>query len=291
MFWEFRDLVRSLGDDRRGPKLVALENVVGALSSRGGLDFAALCEALIDAGYMVGAFVVNASDFVPQSRPRLFVVGAHASVPVPRALAGGGPERGWHPSALLDACGKLRPDARRSWMWWRLPVPEGRTCVFADLIEEQPKGVAWHSMAETTKLLGMMNAVNLAKVEAAKKVGHRMVGTVYKRTRPNGPSGEKVQRAEVRFDDVAGCLRTPAGGSSRQAIVLVEGESVRSRLLSPREAARLMGLQDSYILPVNYNDAYHLAGDGVVVPVVRFVAEHLLEPLLAAARTTERQAA
>jgi hypothetical protein len=59
---------------------------------------------------------------------------------------------------------------------------------------------------------------------------------------------------------------------------------VRSRLLSPREAARLMGLSDDYKLPKNYNDAYGLMGDGVVVPAVRFLAQHILEPILAAGR-------
>lgn len=119
--------------------------------------------------------------------------------------------------------------------------------------------------------------------------GRRRVGAVYKRTRSNGADGRKVQRAEVRFDDVAGCLRTPSGGSSRQTIMVVEGQ--RTRLLSPREAARLMGLPDHYALPSNYNEAYHLAGDGVAVPVVRFLAEHLLEPLLTAARTHAKKAA
>ena len=62
--------------------------------------------------------------------------------------------------------------------------------------------------------------------------------------------------------------------------MIVEGDDIRSRLLSPREAARLMGLPDSYTLPENYNQAYHLSGDGVAVPVVRFLAAHILEPLL-----------
>lgn len=106
-----------------------------------------------------------------------------------------------------------------------------------------------------------------------------MIGGIYRRTRPDG-SGGKVQRAEVRFDNISGCLRTPAGGSSRQTILVVEESRVRSRLLSPREAARLMGLPDDYILPRNYNEAYHLAGDGVAVPVVRFLAERILEPVL-----------
>jgi len=116
------------------------------------------------------------------------------------------------------------------------------------------------------------------------------VGAVYKRTRAD-ENGERRQRAEVRFDDIAGCLRTPVGGSSRQTILAVDGENVKSRLLSPREAARLMGLPDSYLLPRNYNDAYHLAGDGLAVPVVRFLAANLLEPLLAATAAKRREAA
>ena len=106
-----------------------------------------------------------------------------------------------------------------------------------------------------------------------------MVGGLYRRIRPD-TDGKKIQRAEVRFDDVAGCLRVPTGGSSRQTIVIVEGASVKSRLLSPREAARLMGLPEDYQLPGNTNEAYGLTGDGVVVPVVRFLAERILEPIL-----------
>jgi DNA (cytosine-5)-methyltransferase 1 len=106
-----------------------------------------------------------------------------------------------------------------------------------------------------------------------------MVGGVYTRTLPN-EKGRKVQRAEIRFDDVSGCLRTPAGGSSRQVIVVVDGRSVKARLISSRETARLMGLPDDYKLPENYNEAYHLTGDGVVVPVVRHLAQHIFEPVL-----------
>jgi len=124
--------------------------------------------------------------------------------------------------------------------------------------------------------------VNLAKVETAKAAGNRMVGGVYKRTRFH--HGIKVQRAEVRFDDIAGCLRTPAGGSSRQLILVVEGDKIRSRLISTRETARLMGLPDSYKLPKAYNEAYHLTGDGVAVPVVRYIAQHIIEPILVSTR-------
>jgi DNA (cytosine-5)-methyltransferase 1 len=62
--------------------------------------------------------------------------------------------------------------------------------------------------------------------------------------------------------------------------MVVDGNRIRTRLLSPREAARLMGLPDAYILPEKYNDAYHLAGDGVAVPVVRHLSHCIFEPVL-----------
>lgn len=201
------------------------------------------------------------------------------------------PDSLWHPAALCTAQKQLEGKARENWVWWRLPAPALRNLGLTDLVEEDPSGVKWHTAVETKRLIGMMNDTNRQKVEQAKLAGRRVVGTVYKRTRPNGPNGERVQRAEVRFDDVAGCLRTPAGGSSRQTIMIVEGKKVRSRLLSPREAARLMGLPDEYILPAKYNEAYHLAGDGVAVPVVRFIAETILEPILEGAGPRTKKAA
>lgn len=287
-FWPFWRLVVQLQAEGRAPRLVVLENVRGALNSHGGADFAAIGAALAGAGYRFGAVLVDAIDFLPQSRPRLFIVGVRAGLPVPPALVAAEPHPKWHPAPLLRAHAKLSAQAAAHWLWWDLPAPPKRHVVFSDLIEEHPRGVRWHTPDETQRLLGMMSEINLAKVRQAKAARRRMIGGIYKRTRSD--NGRKVQRAEVRFDNVAGCLRTPRGGSSRQTIMIVEGESIRSRLLSPREAARLMGLPDHYALPENYNDAYHLAGDGVAVPVVRFLAECLLEPLLALSRAEKKAA-
>lgn len=290
-FWPFWELIKALAEEGRAPRLVVLENVIGTLSSHRGKDFATIGEALASAGYRFGAVIVDARHFVPQSRKRLFIIGVLNALNVPDLLVNGDPNSEWHPTILIDAYQKLSRRSQAAWIWWSLPEPPLRNSVFADLLEMEPQGVIWHTASQTRDMLEMMSPVNLVKVEAAKKSGRRMVGTIYKRTRGTGPNGQKVQRAEIRFDDVAGCLRTPAGGSSRQAIMIIEGASIRSRLLSPREAARLMGLPDSYLLPKNYNDAYHLAGDGVVVPVVRFLAENLLEPLLVYAVAAEKKAA
>ena len=272
-FWPFWNLVKALRVEKRAPRMIVLENVKGALTSHGGRDFAAIGAALTNADYRFGAMLIDAVHFLPQSRPRLFVVAIDKSTTVPDELVADQIVEEWHPPAVVAAYGKLSRQSQEAWIWWRLPPPPTRNSTFADILEDDPQGVRWHTEAETNRLLGMMSAANLAKVEAAKRAGKRMVGGLYRRTRD-------VQRAEIRFDDVAGCLRTPAGGSSRQTIMIVEGALVRSRLLSPREAARLMGLADDYVLPSNYNEAYHLAGDGVAVPVVRFLAAHILEPIL-----------
>lgn len=288
-FWPFWSLMKSLQEEHRAPNIVVLENVCGALTSHEGKDFAAIGEALAQSGYRFGALVIDAVHFVPQSRPRLFIVAVQQQIPIDEKLLMKAPNLPWHPANLVGAYQKLSEDAKKQWLWWNLPKPPQRNIVFADLLEDDPAGVSWHSSKETKRLLEMMSPINRDKVEKAKRMGFRMVGTIYRRTRIE--HGERIQRAEVRFDDIAGCLRTPSGGSSRQIIMIVDENKVSSRLLSPREAARLMGLPDNYQLPKNYNETYHLVGDGLAVPVVRFLAENILEPLLQAETMNKREAA
>ena len=279
-FWPFWDLVTDLDHDGRAPALIVLENVCGTLTSRGGKDFAAICRTLQDGGYHFGALIVDAVLFVPQSRPRLFLVAVRDDIVIPEPLNGHGPSDLFHPRMLRIAYHKLPKKLQEVWIWWDIEAPPARNVGFTDLIENRPTSVVWHTAEETRKLLGMMSSLNLEKVRNAQRQPRRIVGSVYKRTRCDD-TGRKVQRAEVRFDDIAGCLRTPVGGSSRQTIILVEGPTVRSRLISTRETARLMGLPDDYVLPENYNEAYHLTGDGVVVSVVSFLAREIFEPVLA----------
>ena len=288
-FWPFWHLMTALVEEARAPALVVLENVCGTLSSHSGKDFRAICHSLFEGGYRFGALVIDAIHFVPQSRPRLLIVAVRSDVSVPETLRESGPGQLFHPRALRNAFERLPTNLRQSWIWWRLPVPPVRNVGFSDYLEDLPPDVPWHTSAETRKLLSMMSDVNLDKVRSVKRKRRRMVGTVYKRTRRD-EAGRKIQRAEVRFDDIAGCLRTPTGGSSRQLVLVVEGRKVRSRLISSRETARLMGLSDDYVLPENYNEAYHLTGDGVVVPVVRFLADTIIEPMILHA-TKSRKAA
>ena len=274
MFWAFWRLIEGLEREGRVPDLIAIENVAGLLTSNQGRDFEALAEAIASAGYAFTAFVIDAAQFLPQSRPRLFVVASRKGFPVAETPA-------FHPPALMRAVANFSSVAKDAWQNVWLPDPPTRNSDLASIIEPDSQDIRWRSDADTKALIALMAPLHRARVESAAKSGVRHIGTAFRRMRRD-PSGQNVQRAEVRFDGVAGCLRTPAGGSSRQTLIVVEDGAVRTRLLSPREALRLMGLPDDYTAPPSLNAALKLAGDGVAVPVVRHLAEHLFEPLLAA---------
>ena len=144
---------------------------------------------------------------------------------------------------------------------------------------ERRATMPWFSAADTDRLLTLMSPPSLERLRVARKAGRTVVGTIYKRGRPDA-DGNVRQRAELRTDGIAGCLRTPAGGSSRQILMFIKGNQTKARLVSSREVARLMGLPDSYKMPDTYNNAYRVAGDGVAVPVVRYLDEVWFAPLL-----------
>jgi DNA (cytosine-5)-methyltransferase 1 len=266
-FFGFWWLMEALALQDRAPRAIVIENVSGLFSSHGGRDFEAVCAALADAGYRFGALEIDAADFVPQSRVRCVIL---ATLEDPAGLAGrSGPSR-----AVAEAKGRLPAPLRARWIDWRLGPPARRNVDLAALLEPDD-AVAWRSEAETRGLVELMDDLHRRRLDVALAAGERRVGTAFRRMRGG------LQRAEVRFDGIAGCLRTPGGGSSRQFVLVTEGGALRSRLLTPREAARLMGLPEGYRLPGGATSALHLAGDGVVVPMVRHLAESILEPLLA----------
>jgi len=287
-FHDFWHVARALAGEGRAPAIVAVENVCGTLTSRGGRDFETVCRTNVEAGHRWGALVINADRFVPQSRPRLFVIGVRDDLPVPPALTAPGPLEPFHPAALRRAVDRLPGALHARMIWWRLPEPVARPATLTAVIEAEPADAPWNTPERTARLLSLMSPVNLAKVDRARRADGPGVGTLFLRTRQD-PGGGKHQRAEVRFD-IAGCLRTPAGGSSRQTVLVVERGEVRTRLMSARETARLMGLSDRYNLPEKYSAACRLTGDGVAVPVVRHLAEGLFEPILEAAAGTRREA-
>lgn len=273
-FWGFWRLIQELNRRGKKPATIILENVYGTLTSHDGKDFEAIAKSVVAEGYVFGAMVVDAVQFVPQSRPRVFIICVDEQLAIPASALSKRATPAWHPDKLIGAYNSLPKKIKSKWRWWKMSEPVGPLQTLDEIIEKEPKGVKWDTKVQTERILSLMAPLHREKVLAAQARGQLKVGTIYKRTR-NG-----VQRAEVRFDGIAGCLRTPSGGSSRQTVMVVEGPKIRTRLISPREAARLMGLPETYVLPAKYNEAYHLVGDGVVVPVVAHINQSILLPIL-----------
>ncbi len=266
-FFGFWTLIKAMSAEGRAPPVIVIENVVGLLTSHHGDDFTALCGVLSEEGYRFGALEIDASAFVPQSRPRVFVVATRLPT---EGLEG---TSGFHSRAVREAAARLPDDLKERWIWWGAPSPPARNTDLAVVLEPDD-AVTWNPQDRTDALLALMADSHREAVERRIKSGERAVGAVFRRMR----GGD--QRAEVRFDGVAGCLRTPRGGSSRQTLLVIENGQVRSRLVTPREGARLMGLPDSYLLPRSQTAGLQVIGDGVAVPAVRWLAQTLLEPLL-----------
>jgi DNA (cytosine-5)-methyltransferase 1 len=149
------------------------------------------------------------------------------------------------------------------WIWWKAEKPENRKLSLGDIIDYTLP----YDKNDVLRLIPPRHREILDSME-------NVVATGYRRTR-NGK-----QCLELRFDGVAGCLRTPEGGSSKQFLIVKKDGKVQARLLSPREAARLMGVPDSYVLPDTYNDGYKAMGDAVVASVALFIGVSFLSKLM-----------
>ncbi len=281
LFWEWTRVIREMKEADRAPSVLVAENVVGFIVSENGKNFRLAYRELRNLGYRLGALVIDAKSFVPQSRPRAFVVAVSQETSL-GDLCQQLPSEPFHTKGLVRTASTIDdPD----WIWWSLPLPRGRTPAFSDICE---RDVPCDSPAKTKELCSLLSPLNKRKLDAARWAKAFLAGTGYKRTRPN-EDGKQEQRLEIRFDGIAGCLRTPNGGSSRQTVILVDKGQVRSRLMTVRECARLMGAPDTYAIEGTYNDGYRAMGDAVAVPVTRWLTRHLLAPLAARAEVELRR--
>ena len=94
----------------------------------------------------------------------------------------------------------------------------------------------------------------------------------------------------MRPDDIAGCLRTARGGSSKQAVVRAGRGKVQVRWMTGREYARLMGAGDYDLRAARTSQALFGFGDAVCVPAVGWLSEHYLLPLVRGAMRAQSPA-
>ncbi len=270
-FWGF---IRMLQGNTRKPPLVLLENVPGFLTSHGGADFAKALLTLNELGYEVDSFIIDAAHFVPQSRSRLFVVGVLRSADQPVCVNDAlcdVTESAVRPKALADF---IRFHREICWNIRTLPGLPRRRKTIAGILERLPDSAPeWWNAQRAKYLLSQMSPKHrktAAEMITGKKWSY---GTVFRRIRHN------KSMAELRSDGIAGCLRTPRGGSAKQILFKAGKGKYFVRHLTPRECARLMGADD-YQINVGVNQALFGFGDAVCVPVIEWIAKYYLNPVL-----------
>lgn len=269
LFWEW---LRVLDEMPIKPTVLALENVVGLLSGNGGEDFHLLYQALRTRSYRVGPMLLDARLWVPQSRPRVFIVAVQNHINTD-SLEDNGPN--WlHPEPVLKAIAPLNEI-----VFWSMPRPTKRPQNLTDIIDWSAPVFNDERAAALFALVAPKHQELLDRLPATQ----RAVFPGYRRTR----NGKQV--LELRFDDLSGCLRTAEGGSSCQFLLLHDAGEWRARLITTREAARLMGAPERYRLSSSYNESYNAMGDAVVVPVVRHLVNRLLVPLTHLAQSNAKQ--
>jgi len=267
-FWDFTGILENLGSDKR-PRVVALENVNGFATSHGGDDLRAAIKVLNNLDYSVDVLTLDARRWVPQSRPRLFLV---ASKDVPQLESDAERDTDLRPS-WLDHIFESGLRTHRA----RLPAPPPlRKTGWTDLVSQIPdvdQTEAWWDEERMGRFCSELSDIQLNRVAELQKSGRVVYRTAYRRTRGGKPQWE------IRADDLAGCLRTTGGGSSKQAVVRISPGTIQARWMSPREYAFLMGAAD-YKLGDHANQARMGFGDAVCVDAVAWLAENYLKPLL-----------
>lgn len=263
-FWGFIRLLEELGADR--PATVVLENVVGLATSHGGDDLAAAVRAFNQLGYSADVLTIDARRFIPQSRPRLFIVGT-TNPPTDGAVKVSELRPEWLQAIHSDPTLRThRAD---------LPIPPPPLLGgFGAYVETMPSAdERWWDTDRTRTFIDSLSSTQLERVSSLRNSPGVKYRTAYRRTRKG------VAVWEVRPDDIAGCLRTARGGSSKQAVVKLGNGRISVRWMTPIEYARLMGAGDYDLSGARTSQVLFAFGDAVAVPVVRWLAENYLKPL------------
>jgi len=272
-FWGFVQILSEMGERR--PPILLIENVVGFLTSNHGKDLEDALTALNNLGYRVDALILDAAKFVPQSRQRLFIIGVRGQgdsvEPLNISESYRFYESNVRPKALADF---ILLHQKIKWQLRKLPNQPTRNIKFEDIVENlDDVSKEWWSTSRVDYLLNQMSAKHRKVVEQMMSNSYYSYGTIFRRVR----KGKSM--AELRTDGLAGCLRTPRGGSGRQILFRAGDKKCFARLLNPRECARLMGVDD-YEIKVPLNQALFGFGDAVCVPVIEWLACYYLNPLI-----------
>jgi DNA (cytosine-5)-methyltransferase 1 len=275
--WSFLDHIRALKAEGRQPKYLFLENVAFLLTLHGGESIDLLLSEIAAMGYCIDLVQVDARNFTPQSRNRVFIIAvADTSLTTCEEM----PETHIRRYKVLEA---FRRNRHLPWFFFDFPQLPVRTLDLADVLEDLPvKDLRWWDAERTKSFIDQLEIDHRPKLQAMIDCGADIQMTAVRRGRRRH---FREQIFNLRFDGLASCLRTPRGGSSTQFIVRVRDGNVQIRRILGIESARLQGVclpsrSPEFRVPLGETDALFAFGDAVCVPTVRWVFEHSVETLL-----------
>ncbi len=198
--------------------VLLLENVKNLISHDSGRTFETIHGTLEELGYALSYQIRTASPWVPQRRPRVFLVGLHRSI--------------WQSPEFAFP-----------------PPPLGGPTIGSIL---EPSVASKYTKSE--KVWAYLQAYAQKHHAAGNGFGYRVLS-----------KGEIAGTLSARYYK---------DGSE---ILIAQKEDEAPRMLTPREAARLMGFPDSFVIPVSDTQAYKQLGNSVVVPLVTYLASALVQ--------------
>ena len=266
---DFLRILDEMGDRR--PQLLLIENVTGFATSDKGRDLVRTLEYLTELGYWCDVQQLDARNFVPQSRPRMFILCDRAPTsiefdPLERNVS---IRPNWATQLFRE-----QPSIRS----YHAPIPlpsEGASESLEDILEPFGRDdPVWWEDERKGKFEESLSAINTGRAKVLRESPAVAHATSYRRTR----GGRAVW--EIRGDNISGCLRTTRGGSSKQAVVEGGEGELRVRWMTAREYARLQGAPDFKWGDASDLQARFALGDAVCVPAVEWLSRHHFSRLL-----------
>jgi DNA (cytosine-5)-methyltransferase 1 len=278
-FFEFIRILKELATEKRLPQAVLIENVTGLLNSGKGKDIREVLWSLNQLGYSCDVLVINAVYFVPQSRPRVFIIGLNTSESrrVTQRLKENHSVYFQHPCRPLAVQKLIVANPDLSWNFLELSPLPTRKIVLADLVETNYYQ-NWFNDSELIRELSYIRDNSKKRFEKANQLARTSGKTVYLTAYRRMRKG--LVCLETRDDGIAGCLRTGSGGSSRQILIVVSPEQIKIRYMTAREYGRLQGVEDSFWIPENQSVGRYAFGDAVAVPVVAWLGGEIKRHLV-----------
>lgn len=259
------------------PRVLLFENVPGLLISNKGEDALKLLAEIARCGYhYLDMRQLDASHFVPQDRKRVFITACVTySGPLLHPAAGNSETQ---PKALRSIQERFRHlNGQIKWMDFTVDALPEKVQDLDEHLDTSVPPSAWFDLARTLTLSNQFSDAHQEKLRSHASWPVAFVQSTYR--------GRVMARPN--WQGRVPCLRRALGGGNVPKLLFraesaTQATQLKIRHLTKRELLKLQGMYSNYVLPENWSrtKVASAIGDAVCVPVIKWLAEQILLPLL-----------